>query len=248
VEAGYLNDETKYSTLRSALAVPLNGTGSTLGVLALYRAERDAFSRENLRILLAICSKVALTIENALSQRLFETSVTTDYLTNLPNARTLFLSLDNDISRAHREGSELAVVVCDLDGFKLVNDRFGHLAGNRVLRVIADGLLTCCAADDYVARLGGDEFVVLIHGPGVGQLESKIAKIREVVRQSGAITPEPSDLSLSVGIAIYPKDGAGAEELLAEADRRMYRSKWLRRKEKLVEEPEAEALAVADLS
>jgi diguanylate cyclase (GGDEF)-like protein/putative nucleotidyltransferase with HDIG domain len=246
VEAGYLNDETKYSTLRSALAVPLTGTGSTLGVLALYRAERDAFTKENLRILLAICSKVALTIENALSQRLFETSVTTDYLTNLPNARSLFLSLDNEISRAQRENWELAVIVCDLDGFKLVNDRFGHLAGNRVLRVIADGLRACCGNDDYVARLGGDEFVILIHGSGVDQLESKIARIREVVRESGSITPEPSDLSLSVGIAVYPRDGAGAEELLAEADRRMYRSKWLRRKEKPVEEPEA--LAVPDLS
>ena len=67
VEAGYLNDPTKYSTLRSALAVPLNGVNGSLGVLALYRAERDAFSKENLRILLAISSKVALAIENALS-------------------------------------------------------------------------------------------------------------------------------------------------------------------------------------
>lgn len=230
VEAGYLNDPTKYSTLRSALAVPLNGTGSTLGVLALYRSERDAFSRENLRILLAICSKVALTIENALHHRLLETSITTDYLTNLPNARSLFLSLDNEVSRAQRENTELAVVVCDLDGFKLVNDRFGHLAGNKVLRVIADRLREKCEDSDYVARLGGDEFVVLIPGSGLDRLEEKVACLRAVVASAGDTTPEPSTLSLSVGIAIYPKDGTGAEVLLAEADRRMYRSKWLRRK------------------
>ena len=132
VEAGYLNDPTKYSTLRSALAVPLNGVNGLLGVLALYRAERDAFSKENLRILLAISPKVALAIENALTHRLLETSITTDYLTNLPNARSLFLSLDNEVARAQRTGSSLAVVVCDLDGFKQVNDRFGHLAGNKV--------------------------------------------------------------------------------------------------------------------
>ncbi|HXJ40315.1 MAG TPA: HD domain-containing phosphohydrolase, partial [Bryobacteraceae bacterium] len=232
VEAGYLNDPTKYSTLRSALAVPLNGTGSTLGVLALYRAERDGFSRENLRILLAICSKVALTIEHALSQRMIETSVTTDYLTNLPNARSLFMSLDHEVSRANREGAELAVVVCDLDGFKLVNDRFGHLAGNKVLRVIADGLREQCTASDYVARLGGDEFVMLIPGKGVERIEQKIEAMREMVSRAGSVTPEPSRLSLSVGVAIYPQDGTGAEELLAEADRRMYRSKWLRRKDK----------------
>ena len=231
VEAGYLNDPTKYSTLRSALAVPLNGTGSTLGVLALYRSERDAFSRENLRILLAICSKVALTIENALHHRLLETSITTDYLTNLPNARSLFLSLDNEVSRAQRDHTELAVVVCDLDGFKMVNDRFGHLAGNKVLRIIADRLREQCEDDDYVARLGGDEFVILIPSAGLERLEEKVACLRDVVKGAGQTTPEPSDLSLSVGIAIYPKDGTGAEELLAEADRRMYRSKWLRRKE-----------------
>ncbi len=98
VEAGYLNDPTKYSTLRSALAVPLEGVNGVLGVLALYRAERDGFSKENLRILQAISSKVALAIENALSQRLLETSITTDYLTNLPNARSLFLSLDHEVS------------------------------------------------------------------------------------------------------------------------------------------------------
>src|ERR1022692_4564294 len=96
VEAGYLNDPTKYSTLRAALAVPLNGVNGLLGVMALYRADRDAFSKENLRILLAISPKVALAVETALTHRLLETSITTDYLTNLPNARSLF-----QIGRAH---------------------------------------------------------------------------------------------------------------------------------------------------
>ena len=152
VEAGYLNDPTKYSTLRSALAVPLNGVNGLLGVLALYRAERDAFSKENLRILLAISPKVALAIENALTHRLLETSITTDYLTNLPNARSLFLSLDNEVSRAQRTACSLAVVVCDLDGFKQVNDRFGHLAGNKVLRLVANGLAGTLRTDTITWR------------------------------------------------------------------------------------------------
>jgi diguanylate cyclase (GGDEF)-like protein/putative nucleotidyltransferase with HDIG domain len=230
VEAGYLNDPTKYSTLRSALAVPLNGVNGTLGVLALYRAERDAFSRENLRILLAISSKVALAIENALQHRLLETSITTDYLTNLPNARALFLSLDNEVSRAQRHGSKLSVVVCDLDGFKQVNDRFGHLMGNKVLRVVANGLRENCDSHDYVARMGGDEFVMLVPGGDSRALEAKIEGMRECVRKAGDITPEVCALSLSVGVATYPEDGEDAEELLAEADRRMYKSKRARRK------------------
>jgi diguanylate cyclase (GGDEF)-like protein/putative nucleotidyltransferase with HDIG domain len=230
VEAGYLNDPTKYSTLRAALAVPLNGINGVLGVMALYRAEHDAFSKENLRILLAISPKVALAVETALTHRLLETSITTDYLTNLPNARSLFLSLDNELGRAQRTGSSLAVIVCDLDGFKLVNDRFGHLTGNKVLRLIANGLREHCGPPDYVARMGGDEFVLLIPGANREELDLKIDRMRAVAKRAGDSTPEPSALSMSVGVACYPDDGKDAEDLLAEADRRMYKSKRMRKK------------------
>ncbi|MDP9170913.1 MAG: diguanylate cyclase, partial [Acidobacteriota bacterium] len=206
VEAGYLNDPTKYSTLRSALAVPLNGVNGRIGVLALYRSERDAFSRENLRILLAISPKVAMAIENALNHRLLETSVTTDYLTNLPNARSLFLSLDNELSRAQRNHSTLAVLVCDLDGFKQVNDRFGHLCGNKVLRLVANGLREKTDPGDYVARLGGDEFVMLVPGGLPDGLEDRVEVMRSVAKSAGETTPEPSHLSFSIGIATYPED------------------------------------------
>jgi diguanylate cyclase (GGDEF)-like protein/putative nucleotidyltransferase with HDIG domain len=232
VEAGYLNDPTKYSTLRAALAVPLNGVNGLLGVLALYRADRDAFSKENLRILLAISPKVALAIENALTHRLLETSITTDYLTNLPNARSLFMTLDHEVARAQRLAATLAVVVCDLDGFKMVNDRFGHLVGNKVLRLIANGLREHCAPNDYVARMGGDEFVLLISGDNPEELECKIEGMRSVVRRAGEVTPEPSLLAMSVGVATYPEDGTDAEELLAEADRRMYKNKRQRKKDR----------------
>ncbi len=249
VEAGYLNDPTKYSTLRSALAVPLNGVNGSLGVLALYRAERDAFSKENLRILLAISSKVALAIENALSHRLVDTSITTDYLTNLPNARSLFMTLDHDVTRAQRAGATMAVVVCDLDGFKLVNDRFGHLTGNKVLRVVADGLRSRCDDADYVARMGGDEFVVLVGNADPEAIDTKIALMRDVVLRAGETTPEPSVLSLSVGVAVYPVDGKDAEELLGEADRRMYKSKRMRRRPGLAEPiPAASVALVAQAS
>ena len=232
VEAGYLNDPTKYSTLRSALAVPLDGVNGVLGVLALYRAERDAFSRENLRILQAISSKLALAIENALSQRLLETSITTDYLTNLPNARSLFLLLDHEVSTAARSGSTLAVIVADLDGFKQINDRFGHLAGNRVLRIVATGLREYCGPKDYVARLGGDEFVMLVQSPNDADLQLSIDRMRSVARKAGESTPEPSVLSISVGVAMFPNDGTDAEQLLAEADRRMYKGKRQRKKDR----------------
>ena len=244
VEAGYLNDPTKYSTLRAALAVPLNGINGLLGVLALYRAGRDAFSKENLRILLSISPKVALAVETALTHRL-ETSITTDYLTNLPNARSLFLSLDNELARAQRTGSSLVVIVCDLDGFKQVNDRFGHMIGNKVLRLIATGLREHCGPPDYVARMGGDEFVLLIPGANGGEIDIKIDRMRQVAKRAGDSTPEPCALSLSVGVSTYPDDGSDAEDLLAEADRRMYKSKRLRKQTAPVASVEPAQISVA---
>jgi diguanylate cyclase (GGDEF)-like protein len=222
VEPGYLHDESKFSTLRSALAVPLEGLQGVLGVLALYHAEKDAFTNDHLRILLAIASKLGLSIENALKYRLAETSATTDYLTGLPNARSLFLHLDREMSRCRRHEAPLTVLVCDLDGFKQVNDRFGHLEGNRLLRAFAQKLKDSCREYDYVARMGGDEFVIVAPGLSAEASLEKTYYFNQLAIESGQQVTGEDIISLSVGAAFYPKDGHDAEQLLAEADRRMY--------------------------
>ncbi|MBZ5600309.1 MAG: diguanylate cyclase [Acidobacteriia bacterium] len=222
VEPGYLNDPTKFSTLRSALAVPLEGLAGIVGVLALYHAEKDAFTSDHLRILLAISSKMALAIENALKYEQAENSATTDYLTGLPNARSLFLQLDRELARCKRDTSSLTVMVSDMDGFKQINDRFGHLEGNRVLRLFAQALKDTCREYDYVARMGGDEFVVVAPGLPPDAAAKKAQQLQELAKQAGHVVCREDILSLSVGQAVYPEDGRDAEELLAEADRRMY--------------------------
>ena len=225
VEPGYLNDPTKFSTLRSALAVPLEGVAGVIGVLALYRGERDAFTSDDLRILLAASSKMALAIENALKYQQAESSATTDYLTGLPNARSLFLALDRELARCKRDESSLTVMVCDMDGFKQINDRFGHLEGNRVLRLFAQALKESCREYDYVARMGGDEFVIIAPGLPSDVATKRADQVRALARQAGLEVCAEDILSLSVGQAVYPSDGTDAEELLAEADRRMYMEK-----------------------
>ncbi len=222
VEPGYLNDPTKFSTLSSALAVPLEGVAGIIGVLALYRGERDAFTTDHLRILLAVSSKMALSIENALKYQQAESSATTDYLTGLPNARSLFLELDRELARCKRDQSSLIVMVSDLDGFKQVNDRFGHLEGNRVLRLYAQALKESCREYDYVARMGGDEFVVVAPGLAADAAAKKGEQMRALAKQAGFEICAEDILSLSVGQAVYPDDGTDAEQLLAQADRRMY--------------------------
>jgi diguanylate cyclase (GGDEF)-like protein/putative nucleotidyltransferase with HDIG domain len=227
VEAGYLNDPAKFSTLRSALAVPLEGVNGVLGSLTLYRADKDAFSRDHLRILLAIVSKVSLAIENALRFQLAEDSATTDYLTLLPNARSLFLRLDSELARCRRTQEPLTVLVCDLDGFKQVNDRFGHLEGNKVLRYVADVLRENCREYDYVARMGGDEFVILLPGSDREAVYRRISEFQNIACNDTGTLHAAGAIALSVGEAFYPDDGSDAEQLLAEADRRMYKSKHL---------------------
>jgi diguanylate cyclase (GGDEF)-like protein/putative nucleotidyltransferase with HDIG domain len=232
VEPGYLNDPSKYSTLNAALAVPLEGLHGVVGVVALYTVEKDFFTSDHLRILLAISSKMALAIENAMKYQQAENSAVTDYLTGLPNARSLFLQLDRELARCKRDDGTLTVMVTDLDGFKQINDRFGHLEGNRVLRLFARSLKETSREYDYVARMGGDEFVVIAPGLTPEAAARKAEQMRELAKQAGKDVCNEDILSLSVGKAVYPEDGMDAEKILSEADKRMYLQKQSRSSQK----------------
>ncbi len=224
VEPGYLNDETKFSTLQAALAVPLEGVQGVAGVLALYREARDSFTTDHLRILQALSSKLGLAIENALRFRQAESSATTDYLTGLPNARSLFLGLDAELVRCRREQIPLTVVVWDLDNFKAINDEYGHIEGNRVLKAVAQSMKRQCRHYDMVARMGGDEFVAVLPGLNRTEAGARIERMRKMVTQEAQAEARLT-MSLSVGWAQFPDDGQDAETLLSFADRVMYKAK-----------------------
>ena len=211
--------------LCSAISVPLEGLQGVVGVLTLYHSEPDIYTQDHLRILGAISSKVAFSLENALAFREAENSATTDYLTELPNARSLFLHLDRELARCKRHPEPLTVMVCDLDGFKRINDCFGHIEGNRLLRQFARALQASCRQYDYIARMGGDEFVIVAPGLSSAAADARGACLSDLARAAGREISGDDGLSLSVGYAIYPQDGADAEKLLAEADRRMYLQK-----------------------
>ena len=225
LEFASISDRSRVPELTSAISVPLNSPEATVGVLTLYRAGKEAFTRDDLRILLAISSKLALTIENALRFQQAENSATTDYLTGLPNARSLFVHLDEEISRCKREGNSLAIMVCDLDGFKLINDQFGHLEGNKVLQLFAQLLRAASRNYDYVGRMGGDEFVIIAPGLKADAAATRAERMNESAMEAGVrVCGEPT-LSVSVGSAFLPEDGNDAEQLLASADQRMYAQK-----------------------
>jgi len=230
-EAGYVSDPTKFTTLRSVLAVPLEGLDGVVGVLALYRTDVDAFSADHLRILLAVSSKIALSVENALKYQQAEDSATTDYLTGLPNARSLFVHLSRELARCRRTGTSLAVMVCDLDNFKQVNDLYGHLEGDNLLKDFAGHLKECCRGYDYVARMGGDEFVIVAPGLSSEASNEKASRLNQLAVDAGNKIAGRELVGLSVGTAFCPEDGFDIERLLAEADRRMYSMKKIHHSE-----------------
>lgn len=229
VETGYLGDPAKFSTLRSAVAVPLEGLNGVAGVLALYSADRDAFTKDHLRVLLAINSKIGLAIENALRFRQAEDAATNDPLTGLPNARSLFIQLDAELSRSRRTDQPVAVLALDLNSFKNINDRHGQIEGNRLLRSVGNALKSVCREYDVVARMGGDEFVMVLSGLRPGELDSKTQQLRGIVGQACREILMGETVTVSMGAAHFPADGKDAEALLSEADRRMHLEKIVQR-------------------
>ncbi len=231
MESGYVQERDKYTTLRSALAVPLEGLNGVVGVLAMYRADHDAFTADHLRILLGVSSKIALSVENALKYQQAESSATTDYLTGLPNARSLFVHLARELARCRRTGTALAVMVCDLDNFKQINDIYGHLEGDNLLRDFAGHMQEMCRGYDYVARMGGDEFVVVAPGLSPEAAEEKACRLNRLAVDAGRKVAGRNLISLSVGVSFCPVDGFDLEQLLGAADRRMYSVKQIHHEE-----------------
>ncbi len=227
VEAGFADDTGAATELRSALAVPLEGVNGLVGVLTLYQTKADAFTSDHLRVLQVITSKVAHFIENALKYRQAESSATNDFLTGLPNARALSIHLEQELARCKREHSTIAVMECDLNGFKEVNDRYGHMAGDKVLKLFAGLIREICREYDYTARMGGDEFVVVAPNMSPGSIKERTVLLNALAQRAGREVCGKDILSLSLGVAFYPQDGLDAEQLLAEADRRMYAAKQI---------------------
>jgi diguanylate cyclase (GGDEF)-like protein/PAS domain S-box-containing protein len=149
-----------------------------------------------------------------------------DALTGLLNRRLLEDRLQQAINLARRNEAMVAVMLIDLDGFKAVNDRFGHLMGDYVLRTVAKRLRDCVRESDTIARLGGDEFVVLLSGQRSPEDSSVVAeKILGALTDPVAAGGRRFEIGASIGISVFPRDGASAEQLLKHADTAMYRVK-----------------------
>ena len=224
-ETQHLGDPKRVSVLQSALSIPLRGRDGVAGVLSLYLRVKNGFTKDQLRLLLAASSKLGLSVENALQYEKAQDTASTDFLTGLPNARSICVHMEKEISRSRRTGHPLAVLLCDLNGFKKVNDNFGHLIGNKLLQEIARSLKAACREYDQVGRLGGDEFVFVLPEITAATVTELRRRLELAVEEAGITVCDQKVVTASIGCAFHPEDGATAEELLSEADRRMYESK-----------------------
>ncbi|HUP91812.1 MAG TPA: diguanylate cyclase [Solimonas sp.] len=149
-----------------------------------------------------------------------------DSLTGLPNRYLLVDRAQMALHQAARRGERFALCFLDLDGFKAINDRHGHLVGDAALQEVSEILAQAVRASDTVARIGGDEFgALLCHSPEGGTVERVMTRVIEGVRALTSVKGREVNLGISVGVAVYPDDGATVEELLANADAAMYAAK-----------------------
>lgn len=148
-----------------------------------------------------------------------------DSLTGLPNRSLLRDRVEQSIAIAHREGGTMALLFIDLDHFKNINDSLGHAVGDRLLKEIAQRLANAIREMDTVGRLGGDEFLVLLPDADADAAAHVAQKLLEECARPVVIETHSLAVTPSVGIAMYPKDGANFDELLKTADTAMYRAK-----------------------
>ncbi len=221
-ETLHLGKSSRVTALQSALCVPLRGRDCVAGVLTLYAREKHCFTKEHLRMLLAASSKLGVSVENALQYEKAQSTASTDFLTGLPNARSICQHLEKELSRVRRTKTPLAVLLCDLNGFKKVNDTFGHLTGNKLLQEIAARFKSSCREYDQVGRLGGDEFVLVLPDVTKDNVAEMQKRLSRAVQEANLSACPEMIVSVSVGSSFYPSDGASGEELLSEADRNMY--------------------------
>ena len=230
-------------------AIPLIADDELIGAVSVYACELKAYGEDHLRVLETISRIASDAINKSLEHDKTRTHALTDPMTGLPNARSLQMQFDKEVARASRGGSSLQLLMLDLDGFKAVNDSFGHKVGDEMLKSIGKVIVGQLRDYDFLARYGGDEFVALVPETTAKDVADLCERIEKAVRQfslpiSGG---RSAAVGVSLGSAAYPKDGESFDEMVAAADSAMYDRKARRKRSVIQEEDPFKDILIVEL-
>ena len=206
------------------MSIPLVSFGQTLGVLALHSSTLDAFRETDLQSLESVADICATSIQNAHYVERVKQLAYLDGLTGIFNRRFFELRIMEEIERARRYGNGLSVVMADIDQFKRLNDEFGHLLGDEVLRQVSSVFNQQLRKIDVVCRYGGEEFGILLTQTDAEHAAGVTEKLRRMV-ETWQFPGVPRTVTVSAGVAAFPEHGTTRDELVRAADNGLYAAK-----------------------
>ena len=220
----------------SIIGTPLKFKDDILGVMNLSRTVTGRFSRSELRLLSLLADQAAVAIYNARLYKRLNQMANTDSVTGLPNRRALDERLQEEWRLSDQTGVPFSVVMMDLDGFKAVNDTFGHNVGDELLYSLFNFLAQRMRASDFLARYGGDELTLVMRNTDLEAAQNVTRKVIELMGEYRFPFPQNKDMKLGItaGVAVYPFHAKNPIDLIRAADSALYHAKKHRRGEDVI--------------
>jgi len=213
--------------LGSIIGIPLKVGTTVVGVMNLARSNIGGFSASELRLLSLLSDQAAVAISNASLHQMISRQAYSDTLTGLPNRRALDERLEEEVISARKNNYSFAVIMMDMDGFKDVNDTYGHPVGDDVLRLVFSQMARGVRNTDFLARYGGDELTLILTQSDMSSAKIVAEKITEGIKKLKFKLPDGKKLKLGIsgGIALFPVNARNGPDLLRAADAALYKAK-----------------------
>ena len=213
-----------FKETRSELCIPLQSFGETMGVLCLESARTNAFDPADLPALESVADICANAIQNARYVQRVKHMAYVDGLTGIYNRRFFETRIEEEIERARRYQGAMSVIMFDIDHFKRLNDEFGHLLGDDVMRQVSNLFTQNLRKADVACRYGGEEFAIIVPETTGEDAYAVADKLRRVIGQT-PFPGVPRSVTVTAGIASYPVNGTSRDELVKAADEALYAGK-----------------------